>query len=137
MLRRSKIVFTGFAICLLATVGSAQIFGDFPYDRFISMVMQYHPQKDLANILNQSADASLMLARSRFDPELGFSNHEKFYGGTHYYNTSGGVLDWKSPSPFSLSGGYDLNSGVYLDPPLIRRRMVSFSPGQVCPCSKV
>ncbi|MFM7105653.1 MAG: TolC family protein [Flavobacteriales bacterium] len=116
MLRRSKIVITGFALCLLAIESSAQIFGDFPYDRFIAMVMQYHPQTELANILNQSADASLMLARSRFDPDLGFSNYEKFYSGTHYYNTSGGVLDWKSPSPFSLSGGYDLNSGVYLDP---------------------
>ena len=116
MPRRSKSILVYCAVYALATSCSAQITGEFAYDRFIAMVMQYHPEVELAKILNESADASLMLARSHFDPEFSFGNNEKFYNGTHYYNTSGGVLDWKSPSPFSLSGGYDLNSGVYLDP---------------------
>jgi outer membrane protein TolC len=113
---RIKIVLAWMLVGLLAKPSHSQIAGDFSFDRYIAMVMQYHPQVELAHILNETADATWMLARSRFDPELGFNNHEKFYSGSHYYNTSGGALDWKSPSPFSLSGGYDLNSGVYLDP---------------------
>lgn len=113
---RIKIVLAWMLVGLLAKPSHSQIAGDFSFERYIEMVVQYHPQTELANILNQAADASLMLSRSRFDPELRLHNNEKFYSGTHYYHTSGGMLDWKSPSPFSLSGGYDLNSGAYLDP---------------------
>jgi outer membrane protein TolC len=98
------------------TSGWSQVTGEFPYERFMALVLQYHPQAELAGILNEAADAQIMYARGRFDPEVGLSSFEKFYGGTHYYNTSGGVFDWKSPSPLSISGGYDLNTGEYLDP---------------------
>ncbi len=116
MLRRSKIIIAFCWLGLLPADFGAQITGDFSFERYITMVMEFHPRAELAGILNSSADASLMLARGRFDPELGINSSEKFYSGTHYYHTSGGVLDWRSPSPISLSGGYDLNSGAYLDP---------------------
>lgn len=86
------------------------------FNSFIETVRLHHPLAKQADLQIDKANAITQKARGAFDPYayLGFS--EKYFNGTSYYKLADGGL--KIPTWFGLAfqGGYEQNSGDFLNP---------------------
>ena len=79
-------------------------------------VLAHHPLAAQAALLAQQADQELRMARGGFDPVISSKYGEKEYSGKDYYtywNSSLRVPLWFGPE---LIGGFERNSGQYLNP---------------------
>lgn len=90
--------------------------------QFLSIVRSYHPVMKQAQLTVDKAKASLLMARSGFDPALYFNNSQKTFDGRNYYQYINPEL--KIPTWFGveLKAGTENNNGLNTDTEL--------SPGQ-------
>ncbi|MBK6550682.1 MAG: TolC family protein [Flavobacteriales bacterium] len=90
--------------------------GTLTRETFVRLVLENHPMARQAALRNEFGEASVRGARGGFDPMAVASYTEKRYDGTDYFD----LLDvgLKVPTWFGveLIGGFQDNSGVYLDP---------------------
>ena len=107
-------------ICLLlstcAMIAQVPSSGTLTRETFVRLVLENHPMARQAALRNEFGDASVRGARGGFDPMAVANYSEKRYDGTDYFD----LLDvgLKVPTWFGveLIGGFQDNSGVYLDP---------------------
>lgn len=86
------------------------------FDVYMEMVKEHHPIAKQADLQVRKGDAKLLKARGAFDPKAFSDVSQKYFDGSQYYsNTSSGL---KVPTWFGVevSGGYEQNQGVYLNP---------------------
>lgn len=90
--------------------------------QFLSIVRSYHPIMKQAQITVEKAKASLLMARSGFDPALYYNNSQKTFDGRNYYQYVNPEL--KIPTWFGIEvkAGTENNNGLNTDTEL--------SPGQ-------
>jgi outer membrane protein TolC len=73
---------------------------------FTAIIKTYHPVLRQAELMVLQADANVTLARSGFDPQFTYSNDQKTFNGTDYYQYNESRL--KVPTWF----GIELNTGI-------------------------
>jgi len=85
-------------------------------ETLVLLVLENHPMARQAALRTEFGEASVRGARGGFDPMAVANYTEKRYDGTDYFNLLDAGL--KVPTWFGveLMGGFQDNSGVYLDP---------------------
>lgn len=103
-----------FRACLLAA--QLPTSGVLSRDIFVRLVLENHPMACQAALRTGIGEASVRSARGGFDPMAVANYAEKRYDGTDYFNLLDAGL--KVPTWFGveLLGGFQENSGAYLDP---------------------
>ncbi|MFT4600582.1 MAG: outer membrane protein TolC [Arenicella sp.] len=86
------------------------------FDDFIGIVLEHHPMSRQADIKSDYGITNLAKSRGNFDPKLEGNINQKYFKSDQYYNVSN--IGLKVPTWYGISfkGGYDLNSGVQLNP---------------------
>lgn len=86
------------------------------YDNFLSVVKKNHPVAKQADLISKNADALLLNAKGNFDPKLFYDFNQKEFNDKNYWTISDG--GFKIPTWFGieLSGGFEQNNGIYLNP---------------------
>jgi len=86
------------------------------HETFLSIVRQNHPVFKQAELQISIGEANLLQARGAFDPKLYGDMHQKYFDGAQYFSLLDAGL--KVPTWFGIEfkGGFEQNSGVYLDP---------------------
>jgi outer membrane protein TolC len=83
---------------------------------FLKTVYVNHPDAIQAGLLMEEAYAAQKFAKGAFDPRIFAHNHEKVFGGTHYYSRVEAGISMPLNPGIDLKGGYNLASGLYLNP---------------------
>ncbi|MDX2063515.1 MAG: TolC family protein [Bacteroidia bacterium] len=85
-------------------------------DTFLARVARYHPVAQVGRSFVDLAAAELRIARGGFDPVLAGSFNEKVFKDQLYYNKRG--LELKAPlgGLADISGGYERNTGEFINP---------------------
>ncbi len=111
-----RILLIGLLLSTCAMIAQVPSSGTLTRETFVRLVLENHPMARQAALRNEFGDASVRGARGGFDPMAVASYTEKRYDGTDYFD----LLDvgLKVPTWFGveLIGGFQDNSGVYLDP---------------------
>lgn len=86
------------------------------FEDYNAIVMQHHPLAVQAELVKQSGDASVQMARGGFDPKLGADISQKYFKGDQYYSLIDAGL--KVPTWFGIEAyaGYEENGGSFLNP---------------------
>ena len=100
----------------LRSIGQADTTMQLSFTNFLQLVKQNHPLAKQANLITQSADANILIARGSFDPKLFYEFNNKFFDSKNYYEIGNG--GFKIPTWFGieLKAGYEQNQGAYLNP---------------------
>ena len=69
-----------------------------------------------AQNIAELGEAYLLKARGSFDPKLGGNMNQKYFKDERYYSILNAGLKVPTWYGISFQGGYDLNSGGYLNP---------------------
>ncbi|MCC6817838.1 MAG: TolC family protein [Bacteroidia bacterium] len=85
-------------------------------ERFLNLVRLYHPVGKQAELIQMSGDATMLKARGGFDPKLSFSNNQKYYNETNYFNMMSGGISIPTLFGLEFKGGMDRNNGAYINP---------------------
>lgn len=111
-----RILLIGLLLSTCAMIAQVPSSGTLSRETFVRLVLENHPMARQAALRNEFGEASVRGARGGFDPMAVTSYTEKRYDGTDYFD----LLDvgLKVPTWFGveLIGGFQDNSGVYLDP---------------------
>lgn len=86
------------------------------YSEFIQRVREHHPLAYQAYLQRAAGDAHLTKARGNFDPNLVGSAQQKYFNNQQYYSILNAGLKIPTWYGVSFQAGYDLNSGVQLNP---------------------
>ncbi len=86
------------------------------YQDFIKIVINEHPFAKQAEIKIYEGDATLLYAKGAFDPKLYTDINQKQFKGDQYYSVINGGLKIPTWFGIELKGGYEQNSGIYLNP---------------------
>ncbi|MCB0762414.1 MAG: TolC family protein [Flavobacteriales bacterium] len=109
-----------FLIAFLWTGSWAQSQLDVPralaFDEYLQLIIDNHPVSKSALMQEDIGQAYLLKAKGGFDPKIGVDWAEKDYDGKDYYTNGRGELKWDSPIGVQLKGGYENNSGLYVNP---------------------
>tara|TARA_R110002072_G_scaffold232309_1_gene389684 strand:- start:35675 stop:37021 length:1347 start_codon:yes stop_codon:yes gene_type:complete len=86
------------------------------YQDFIEIVKKDHPYTKQAEIRIHEGDASLLYAKGAFDPKIYTDVSQKYFNNNQYYSLINGGLKIPTWFGIELTGGYEQNQGVYLNP---------------------
>lgn len=107
-----------FSLCLLFAClnAQAQDVNTFDYDYFLKTLYANHPIAKQADLLTLRAERVEQKARGGFDPKVEVNTTSKSFEGTDYYQLTDGVLKVPTWLGLEVKGGYENNSGYYLNP---------------------
>lgn len=86
------------------------------FSQFIEMVITYHPVARQAQLRPAMADAQMLGARGNFDPKIATDWSEKDFDAKDYYRIIEGGFKIPTWYGLTLSGGYQNNDGMFLNP---------------------
>ncbi|MBC7655362.1 MAG: TolC family protein [Oligoflexus sp.] len=86
------------------------------YKDFFSIVKQFHPIAQQANLLNNLARAKRTKALGGFDPKIDAGFDQKYFDGTEYYTFLTPQLKLPLWYGIELKGSYSQAEGAYLNP---------------------
>ena len=86
------------------------------FEQFMAKVKQHHPMARQSQILIESGDANLMMARGSFDPKLQGNVAQKYFKDDQYYSIINGGLKIPTWYGISFQTGVDMNQGSQLNP---------------------
>lgn len=114
MLRASLLLFLLLRFTsLFSQSGDTAVFS---FDTFRSLLLNNHPIARQAALQPDKGESTVRRARGKFDPKLEASFNEKQYLGKEYYSLNNAELKIPTAAAIDLKGGFDLNSGVFLNP---------------------
>jgi outer membrane protein TolC len=105
--------------CLLicqVSASQSQIIDSLTFENFREMVLTNHPLMKVAKLNLDRANSNMMMARGAFDPKLAAGLDNKFFKNAEYYNLQRVELKLPTPSPVSIKGGFERNTGAYYNP---------------------
>lgn len=82
---------------------------------FLTVVKQYHPLSQQANIQIGMAEAELMASKGGFDPSVYTNYNQKDFGSKRYYNYSNTEVKIPTWYGIDFKAGVDRNGGVFQD----------------------
>ncbi len=85
-------------------------------DDFQSLVIKHHPISKKIALKTEMANMYLMKAKGNFDPKVIGTIYQKYLNDQADYSIVETQIKSTTRSPISLVGGYDLNSGLALNP---------------------
>lgn len=88
----------------------------FSFDDFRSLLVNNHPMVRQAKLQIEKGESTVRRARGNFDPKLEAVFSEKEYKGKEYYNLTNAQIKIPTIAAAELKGGFDLNSGEFLNP---------------------
>jgi outer membrane protein TolC len=97
---------------LICTKGFGQ---QLTYNEFIDQVKKNHPLSKQAKIVVDKASADAMIARSNFDPTIGFQSDMKTFDGKNYFNYQNTELKIPTWAGIDISTGIESNRGQFLN----------------------
>lgn len=102
-----------FAFAKPLKAQESQILG---FDDFMEIVITQHPLSRQAQLQPEMGRAYVMKARGNFDPKVDVNLNQKYFDGKNYYSKWDNTL--KVPTWFGVDfkGGYEQNTGRYLNP---------------------
>ncbi len=111
-----KLLTLNLLLCLSCLLSFAQDDNTFTYNDFLKTLLSNHPVVKQANLLRVRAEKTEQKARGAFDPKVEVNTDTKSFDSKDYYELTSGVL--KVPTWFGveLKGGYENNSGLFLNP---------------------
>lgn len=90
---------------------------DLSETNFIRQVIAYHPALKAAEFGVALGEAEIQAAAGQFDPNLGLGFERKFFSDKLYFNKyKATILQPISPFGIDLSGGFEYNAGINLNP---------------------
>jgi len=95
---------------------SQQTVVEFTYDEFLEIVKSNHPTMSGIDNNLDVAVQNLRAARGIFDPRIEGTIEEKQYNGQEYYSLVSGSLKIPTWYGIELKGGFENNTGNYLNP---------------------
>jgi outer membrane protein TolC len=87
----------------------------FTYNEFIDQVKKNHPLSKQATIVVDKANADALIARSNFDPTIGFQSDMKTFDGKNYFNYQNTELKIPTWAGIDISTGIESNKGQFLN----------------------
>ncbi len=99
-------------LLLICTKGFGQ---QLTYNEFIDQVKKNHPLSKQAKIVVDKASADAMIARSNFDPTIGFQSDMKTFDGKNYFNYQNTELKIPTWAGIDISTGIESNRGQFLN----------------------
>jgi outer membrane protein TolC len=85
-------------------------------ERFIDMVLRYHPIARQSELILEQGEYGLKKARGNFDPYVFTYLDEKHFDEKNYFSILGTGLKVPTWLGLDIKFGYDRNRGVYLNP---------------------
>jgi outer membrane protein TolC len=85
------------------------------YNEFIDQVKKNHPLSKQAKIVVDKANADALIARSNFDPTIGFQSDMKTFDGKNYFNYQNTELKIPTWAGIDISTGVESNRGQFLN----------------------
>lgn len=114
MLKRNSLFL--LILCLMTSPGKSQDKQVLSENDFLLFVRNHHPISLQADIQLEKAEQKLRASRGNFDPVL-FSNlDKKEFDNKQYYDLFDGGLKLPTWFGVNVEGGYERNSGVFLNP---------------------
>jgi outer membrane protein TolC len=89
-----------------------------PFHQFLELVFKQHPRVRQAELQAEQGQAVLRAARGNFDPVLKSSYSYKHYDDKDYYRINDNSLVLPTWFGMEVKGGYEQNSGMFLNPEL-------------------
>lgn len=86
------------------------------FDAFIGQVISHHPITVQAENAAKIGEAYVQKARGGFDPKINGGADQKYFKDKNYYSLLHAGLKIPTWYGIAVQGGYDLNSGDYLNP---------------------
>ena len=111
-----KIMALGLSYTMCINIAQAQIL-ELTESNFIQQVIRNHPAIRAAELGIALGEAEIQAADGQFDPRLGLGFERKFFSDKLYFNKSTAKISQPiSPLGIDLSGGFEYNNGVNLNP---------------------
>jgi outer membrane protein TolC len=88
----------------------------FSFNEYLAMVKKFHPLAKIANLEISQAQAYLLTARGAFDPKLEADFSKKEFQNKEYYSIFNGGFKIPTWYGIEFKGGYDSNTGLFLNP---------------------
>jgi outer membrane protein TolC len=85
------------------------------YNEFIDQVKKNHPLSKQATIVVDKANADALIARSNFDPTIGFQSDMKTFDGKNYFNYQNTELKIPTWAGIDISTGIESNRGQFIN----------------------
>lgn len=114
-----KVLLLVSALFMSSVVWSQEVSGSLlPFDEYLEIVARNHPLGLRAGLNVDLGENLVMKAKGYADPKLDYTLRQKQFDGSEYYTASN--IELKVPTVFGLSlhGGFENNSGIYLNPEL-------------------
>ncbi|MFZ1704830.1 MAG: TolC family protein [Saprospiraceae bacterium] len=105
-----------FCFLIYIAVGSSVEAQVITLEEFVENVLNNHPLAKQAGLYNDIASATLLGAKGAFDPLLGYEMKQKQFDHKNYYNMAIGDLTIPTPLGININTGYEVNSGLFLNP---------------------
>jgi outer membrane protein TolC len=86
------------------------------YDEYLSIVREHHPISYQAELKEDQGNALVQKAKGGFDPKIYGEINQKNFDGKQYYSRINSGLKIPTWFGLSLEGGFENNSGEYLNP---------------------
>lgn len=86
------------------------------YTEFIKIVLANHPVSKQSDLLLERGRQSVKAGKGAFDPELNIEYDQKSFDGKNYYQINNNELSLNSRFGVKFRGGYENNSGEFLNP---------------------
>jgi outer membrane protein TolC len=104
------------ALCTLSASAQVSDTVVFSFEDFRTLLVNNHPMARQAALQKDKGESSIRRARGNFDPKLEAVFSEKEYKGKEYYNLTNAQIKIPTIAAAELKGGFDLNSGEFLNP---------------------
>lgn len=109
------LVVWGMCVGVIAPINSQNL--DLSETQFIRQVIAHHPALKAAELGVALGEAEIQAASGQFDPILGLGFERKFFSDKLYFNKSKATISQPiSPFGIDLSGGFEYNNGINLNP---------------------
>jgi outer membrane protein TolC len=114
--QRMRNSFLTLVLFLSSLVSQAQSSSILSLSEYLGMVKTHHPISKTAQLYVEMAKANVQSSRGAFDPKLFYESYQKDFDSKTYYDLLN--AGFKVPTWFGieLSGGYEINQGLFLNP---------------------
>lgn len=83
---------------------------------FIDVLLDFHPEVQIYNLMLDQADANVLKNRGSFDPYLYTNYNDKFYSDKEYYSLLNAGIKIPVWYGFDINTNFEANQGTYLNP---------------------
>lgn len=112
----NKAIYICILLCGFHNYAQTDSLNTLTYNEFIYNVISEHPVAKSAQLKEKVAKAKMLGAKGGLDPYLTSSIDKKNFGGKEYYNIFKNKIKIPTALGVSVTGGFDNNSGYYLNP---------------------